>query len=246
MDVSTSRLDRVLLAAGFGPTLFTAVLLAESFTRPGYDPWSHFGSELANGERGWTVIGAFVIAGVCTLAFAVGLRRSLAPGRAAVTGPVLVGLFGIGLIIAGAFVVDPKPGYPQGSASAATLVGAIHDGNLFTTWLAMTAAMAVMARRFAIEPGGRPWTWYTIAAAAVSLGALMTALAVFDSATQTGSWHGLWQRLAITVGFTWFGAVAIRRLRQSRTRTSGRDRSGDAIAEDLHRRFRRSRSAPER
>ncbi len=223
MSTAPSRLDRALLMAGFGPSLFVVVLLIEGFTRPGYDPWSHFGSELANGERGWTVISAFIAAGVLTVAFAAGLRRSLVHGRAAAAGPLLVGLFGIGLIIAGAFVVDPKPGYPPGSTGAATgtLVGAIHDNNLIPTWLAMTAAMAVMARRFAADPGARPWMWYTIATAVLSLGTLMAALAVFDSATQTGSWHGLWQRIAITVGFTWFGAMAIQRLRPNRNRLDG-------------------------
>lgn len=223
MRPATSRLDRTLLMAGFGPSLFVVVLLIESFTRPGYAPWSHFGSELANGERGWTVIGAFIAAGVLTVAFAVGLRRSLVHGRAAVAGPLLVGLFGIGLIIAGAFVVDPKPGYLPGGTGTATgtLVGAIHDNNLIPTWLVMTAAMAVMAWRFAADPSARHWMWYTIATAALSLGTLITALAVFDAATQTGSWHGLWQRIAITVGFTWFGAMAIQRLRPTRKRLDG-------------------------
>ncbi|WP_100444843.1 DUF998 domain-containing protein [Glycomyces xiaoerkulensis] len=220
MSVSIFWIDRALLAAGFGPSLFVIVLLVESFTRPGYDPWSRFGSELANGERGWTVIAAFIAAGVLTVAFAVGLRRSLVHGRAAVAGPLLVGLFGIGLVIAGAFVVDPKPGYPPGGTGTATgtLVGSIHDNNLLPTWLAMTAAMAVMAWRFADDPDMRPWMWYTVAAAAVSLGTLMAALALFDSTTQTGSWHGLWQRIAIAVGFTWFGAVAVQRLRSTRNR----------------------------
>ncbi|WP_051703809.1 DUF998 domain-containing protein [Glycomyces sp. NRRL B-16210] len=225
MTTSSPRphLDRVLLSCGFAPALFAAVLLIESFTRAGYDPWAHFGSELANGERGWTVIAAFICAGALTIAFAVGLRRSLARGRGAVAAPILFGLFGIGLVVAGAFVVDPKPGYPAGSTGAvSTLAGTIHDANLLPTWLVMTAAMAATARRLAAEPGGRPWAVYTIAAAVISIGALMTALAVFDSATQTGAWHGLWQRIAITIGFTWFGAIALQRLRSKRSKVDDR------------------------
>lgn len=210
-----SRLDRVLLTAGFGPGLFAAILLAESVARPGYHPWSHFGSELANGDRGWLVITGFVAAGLSTIAFAVGLRRAPADGRATVAGPVLVGLFGGGLVVAGVFVTDPKPGYEYAGA-AATPTGTIHDENLLPTWIAMTAAMLVTARGLAAEPGGRGWAGYTLAAAAVSSGALMTALALFDPVSRTGDWHGLWQRIAIVVGFTWFGALAVRRLRPPR------------------------------
>lgn len=43
---------KLLLLAGLGPALYVVVLLLDSLTRPGYDPLHHFGSELANGDRG--------------------------------------------------------------------------------------------------------------------------------------------------------------------------------------------------
>lgn len=207
----SGRVRNLLLACGFGPTLFVVVLLIESLTRSHYDPLHHFGSELANGDRGWVMITGFVVAGVATLAFAAGLHQTWKPGNASVIAPALVTLFGAGLVVAGIFVADPKPGYPLGSTGTAepTLAGLIHDGNLIPTWIAMTAAMAAVAWRFTTIRRERAWAWYTIATAVVSLTTLLIAVQLYNHDTQTGSWHGLWQRISITVGFVWFGALAV-------------------------------------
>jgi len=110
---------KLLLFAGLGPGLYVVVLMLDSLTRPGYDPLHHFGSELANGDRGWLMITNFITAGTLTICFAFGLRGVLRPGRGAVVAPVLIGLFGLGLVVAGVFVADPKPGYPPGSTGTA-------------------------------------------------------------------------------------------------------------------------------
>ncbi len=200
---------KLLLLAGLGPALFVVVLLLDSLTRPGYDPLNHFGSELANGDRGWLMITNFITAGTLTICFAVGLRGVLRPGRGAVAAPVLAGLFGLGLVVAGVFTADPKPGYPPGSTGTAnpTLHSLIHDGNLFPTWTVMTAAMLVFAARFAADKQ-RGWMWYSIASAVVAMTTLLVAVAQFDADTQTGSYHGLWQRISITIGFGYFSVLA--------------------------------------
>ncbi|MGI5204829.1 DUF998 domain-containing protein [Spirillospora sp. CA-108201] len=72
---------RLLLLAGLAPALYTAVLLLDGLTRPGYDPLHHFGSELADGDRGRLMIGNFVAAGALTMCFAFGLRNVPNPGR---------------------------------------------------------------------------------------------------------------------------------------------------------------------
>ncbi|TDC79303.1 DUF998 domain-containing protein [Actinomadura sp. 7K507] len=216
------RTTRALLAGGFGPALFAAVLLIESMLRPDYDALHHFGSELANGDRGWVMITNFAVSGALTLCFAAGLRRALPPGRGAVAGPALVALFGLGLIVAGVFVADPKPGYPPGTGSVEpTAAGVAHDGNLIPTWISMTAAMGVIAYRLAAEPGRRPWMWYTVVTAVASLTTLMIAVQLYDDVSGTGTYHGLWQRISITIGFTWFGALATLLLRSRRSEALG-------------------------
>ncbi len=92
------RLTRLLLAGGMvGPLLFIVVLLIEGATRPGYDAWRHFGSQLSLGEQGWEQIANFLVCGVLCVGFALGLRRALHRGRGATWGPILLGVFGLSL-----------------------------------------------------------------------------------------------------------------------------------------------------
>jgi hypothetical membrane protein len=208
---------KLLLTAGLGPALYVIVLLFDSLTRPGYDTPHHFGSELANGDRGWLMIANFITAGTLTICFAFGLRSLLRLGRGAIAAPVLVGLFGLGLVVAGAFAADPKPGYPPGSVGTVnpTVHSLIHDANLFPTWTVMTAAMLVLATRFAADRQ-RAWMWYSITSAVLAMTTLLIAVAQYDAETQTGSYHGLWQRISITIGFSYFSVLATRLLRQHR------------------------------
>ena len=53
------------------------------------------------------------------VACAVGMRRVLHPGPGGAWGPLLVGAFGVGLVIAGVFVVDPGAGFPPGAPAGA-------------------------------------------------------------------------------------------------------------------------------
>ena len=85
--LETTRPTLMLLACGVvaGP-LFIAVALLQALTRQGFDLGRHPLSLLSLGELGWIQITNFVVAGLLTVAFAVGLRRVLHPGRAAPGG----------------------------------------------------------------------------------------------------------------------------------------------------------------
>src|SRR5215470_5128121 len=102
-----SLFTQLLLAGGVvGPLLFIVVFLIEGATRPGYNAWRTDVSYLALSQQGWEQIANFLLCGALCLAFAVGLRRVWRTGRGSVWGPRLIGLFGLGLLIAGAFVID--------------------------------------------------------------------------------------------------------------------------------------------
>jgi Protein of unknown function (DUF998) len=153
-----ARRARYLLACGLAPALFVAVLLVEGAIRPGYDPLHHFGSELSLGPSGWVQTTNFLITGLLVVGFASGLRRALGSGRGSVAAPILTGVFGVTLIVAGIFPTDPKPGYPPGTAGtieAITVPGRIHDLNALPCFAALTATALVLAGRFAGEPGRR-------------------------------------------------------------------------------------------
>src|SRR5260370_28792840 len=105
------------------------------------------------GDQGWVQIPNFLPCGVLMLCFALGLRRVLRSGTGRVWGPLLLGIFGLSLIIAGLFVTDPSLGYPPGASSnTQTLHGTIHCINAPIAFGSLTDAIFLVALRFASEP----------------------------------------------------------------------------------------------
>src|SRR5258708_4565172 len=91
-----------LLACGLvGAPLFVVVLLIEGATRPGYSAWSNYGSQLSLSDQGWQQIANFLVTGALMLAFAYGLRRAVPSGKGSTWGPILLGTFGLGLLLSG-------------------------------------------------------------------------------------------------------------------------------------------------
>jgi hypothetical protein len=231
------RRTRYLLACGLAPALFVAVLLADGATRPGYDPLRHFGSELSLGSRGWVQTTNFLLTGTLLLGFASGLRRALQIGRGSVAAPILTGVFGVTLIVAGIFPTDPKPGYPPGTAGtteAITVHGMIHDLNALPCFVALTATALVLARRFAGEPGRRGRMLGCLAIGIVVPATFVLSGVLFSQAAAAGtldaSYHGLAQRLTVTLGFGWLSVIALLLLREQPTRLTPRpERSATTV-----------------
>jgi Protein of unknown function (DUF998) len=220
-----ARRARYLLACGLAPALFVAVLLVEGAIRPGYDPLHHFGSELSLGSSGWVQTTDFLITGILVVGFASGLRRALGSGRGSVAAPILTGVFGVTLIVAGIFPTDPKPGYPPGTAGtieAITVPGRIHDLNALPCFAALTATALVLAGRFAGEPGRRGRMLGCLAIGLVVPATFVLSGVLFSQAAAAGtldaSYHGLAQRFTITLGFGWLSVIALLLLREQPSR----------------------------
>ncbi|MBO4270349.1 DUF998 domain-containing protein [Microbispora triticiradicis] len=206
---------RTLLACGFAPLLFLLVILADGALQPGYDSIDRWGSELSNGEWGWVQIANFVITGLLTAAFAVGVRRSLGSGPGSRAIPVFTGILGFCLIVGGVFVTDPNPGFPPGVQPPAepTLHAWIHNLNLFPAWAALTVAILMAAYRAMSRKEGAAWTLITLAAGVLTPLTLYVAARHFDWDTRSGHSHGLWQRVSQGIGFGWYAVYATRLLR---------------------------------
>src|SRR3989440_8252411 len=110
---SDAKLTRVLLLCGVvaGP-LYILVGGIEMLTRPGYDPTRHDLSLMSNGNLGWIHISLLILTGLLTIAGAVGMRRVLRGSRGGTWGPLLLGIYGLGLIGAGFFTAHPALGFP--------------------------------------------------------------------------------------------------------------------------------------
>jgi len=167
-------MKRDLLACGIvaGP-LFVVASLAQAFTRSGFDLGRHPISLLSLGDPGWVQIANFVVSGVLYLAGAVGMREALRPGRGSTWGPLLVGVTGVGLIVAGIFATDAA-GFPPGAparAQAMSWHGVLHEVGFALSFMGAIAACGVFARRYAAL-GRRGWA---VAAVATVVAVLVIA-----------------------------------------------------------------------
>lgn len=204
-----ARVTRTLLACGVlaGP-LYVAAGLIQMVIRPAFDITRHSLSLLSNGDLGWIQITNFLLAGLLVLAGAVGMRRLLRGSRGGTWGPLLLGLYGLGLIGAGIFIADPMdgfpPGTPAGTPDAMSWHGLLHFITGSVAFLSLIAACFVFARRFAAL-GQRGWAAYSVAT-----GVLFFA-AFFGIATGSGGAAiNVAFALAVVLGWAWISAVMAR------------------------------------
>jgi hypothetical protein len=110
------RVTTALAVAGIlGPILFTVAFVAQELFRRGeYSPMAERVSALEAGPGGWVQQANFVVFGLLTIAFAVGLHWRMRPTRAGVVGPALLGWTGVGLVLTAAFPLrEDAAGGPQ-------------------------------------------------------------------------------------------------------------------------------------
>ncbi|MGI9058610.1 MAG: DUF998 domain-containing protein [Ktedonobacteraceae bacterium] len=206
---------RFLIAGGaIGSLLFIIVFLIEGATRPGYSAWHNYVSSLSLSDQGWMQIANFLICGLLTLGFAIGLRQVLRTGQSSVWGPILPGVFSLALIVSGLIVTDPSLGYPAGTHSRGpqTLHGTIHGVAGLITFSSLAIASFVMARCFAGDPNWKGWTLYsniTGTMVAVFFIASTVVSALDENGVLPGSPTGLLQRIAIIVGWSWIALLAM-------------------------------------
>ena len=207
-SASSTKVTKVLLRCAMvaGP-FYLIVGLAQAFTRPGFDITRHDLSLLSNGELGWIQIANFLISGLLVIAGAVGMRQALHDGRGKTWGPLLVGVYGLGLVGAGIFKADPAMGFPVGTpADAMTISGSglLHFMTGGVGFLALIAGCFVFARRFAAHQQ-RGWAVYSVVTGVVFF------VGFFGIALGSGnSWAvlGLW--IGVVVAWTWISVIAKR------------------------------------
>ncbi|ACZ85605.1 DUF998 domain-containing protein [Streptosporangium roseum] len=222
------RLTRSLLACGAvaGP-LFIVLVLIQDYTRPGFDPRRQPLSLLSLGDLGWIQIANFVVTGLLYVAFAVGMRRVLHPGRGGTWGPLLMGAFGTGLVIAGLFRTAPGWGYPQGApAGVPTDAGVsyvLHGAGFSVVLVSLIAACSVFTRRFAAL-GERRWA-ASCAVTGVALPTIYALSGVLSERGENSQPLSLLLRLVALVGWGWASLLAVRLRREI---AAASDRAGGA------------------
>lgn len=195
-----------------GPVLFTAIFLAQERFRVGeYNPIAEQVSALEAGPNGWIQQVNFVVFGLLTIAFAVGLHRGLRPTRVGVAGPALITISGIGLLLAAALPLrEDAAGVTYGQG------GHMIAGIMFI----MTSAVGliVLSRRIASDARWSGLATYTLVAGITALAGFVAAgVLVMPDDAPLHDWAGLVQRaLILLVLFPCRVVLSLRLLRVAR------------------------------
>jgi hypothetical membrane protein len=208
---------RTLLTCGVavGP-LFYILAVLQALIRPGFDIRRHAISVLSLGDLGWIQILNFILTGLLAILFAIGMWRALRGAPAGTWGPLLVGAYGVGLIVGGIFHPDPGLGFPPGAPAGmpTTMSGhaMVHTIGFFLAFLSLVVACFVFARRFALlkKPA---WAIYCAAS-----GVVAPAL-IFLGSTMPGM-VGLIIAIAGAIAFGWVSVMAVRLLAELRASNS--------------------------
>jgi Protein of unknown function (DUF998) len=148
-----------------------------------------------------------------TSQFFIGL---LAHGRGATWGPLLIVLYGFGLVGAGMFSADPSYGYLPGAAlgpaASLSMHGMLHELASVIVFAALIAACFVFARRFAALPRHRGWAAYSFITGLTVPVFLAAAVVAWSSGAPT-NFGGVFQRVTLTAGWMWVSLLALKILR---------------------------------
>ena len=175
-----------------GPLLFTAAFLVqERFRVNEYSPIAEPVSALEAGPNGWIQQVNFVVFGLLTIAFAVGLHRGLRPTRAGIAGPALIAVSGIGSVLAAAFPLREDAAgvtYDPG--------GHIVGGLMF--FVTSAVGLIVLSRRVANDAQWSGLATYTLVAGITALaGFVAGGVLVMPDDAPLHEWAGLFQRALI-------------------------------------------------
>jgi hypothetical membrane protein len=216
--VSEGRSERrSVIAAGalagiVGPILFTVTFFVQGLFRlEEYDPVAEVVSALEAGPGGWVQQVNFVVFGLLTIVFAVGLHLGLRQTRLGAIGPSLLVLSGMALVWAAVFPL-------REDAAGVTYDPGLHIVGGMTFFLSSALGLIVVSRRLAADPSFRQLGGYALGAGitGVALFVLMGAFVVPDDAP-LHAWAGLAQRIVIVVVlFPCTVVIALRLLRVTR------------------------------
>jgi hypothetical protein len=180
--------------AFFATTALLLPLISE------YSLTADYISELVIGRYGYLQTAAFFAAGLGTLALAVGVREATKGSWGSRLGSALVGLYGVGLILAGILPTDEID--PAGRVVSPTSAGAVHMVASALAFVFVIVGMFVLSRTFKRDARWQAvWPWSLVLALAALIGVIVAT-------PSEGPWVGLIQRTYIGTIILWQVLVA--------------------------------------
>lgn len=195
------KMSKSLIACGlFVAPVFYLVAGLQLMIRPDFDIRVLPISFLSLGELGWIQVLSFIVTGLLSVLCALGLRTLLKGEKGGTWGPILIGLFGIGMILAG--FCRPDPMSAPGATPAMSLSGALHMAGFLIAFLSLIAACFVFMRRF-LSSGQKSWAIYSAATGIIVPVLVALSMTAPTAASLVIAGAGL-------VLFGWLGVVALR------------------------------------
>jgi len=192
------QVARIATIAVVGIAYFLIAVVALHFLRPDYDPVSRFVSEYAVGSYGLLMTSAFFGLSLGSLALVIGLSQGVPRSGRSWIGLVLLGIWGVGVLIAGIFPTDLR-GAPE------TISGNIHNLASLLSFLSLIAATILLSRRFKQDERWRPFHRSSLI---LSLVILATFIGFF--LTGGTEFVGFSQRIFIVAFLIWLLLTAAR------------------------------------
>lgn len=205
-----AAITRSLLGWGLvvGPFYFV-VSLAQAFVREGFDLSRHPLSALANGTGGWVQTLNLAASGLMVIVAAIGFRRVLVTKAGRVTWAMMG--FGLGMIVAAAFPMDPADGFPvgtpEGMPTSVTTSGIVHfaAAGLGFMSLAVSSLFTAAAMRRRRQPA---LSWFSLFAG-IAIPVCFVGGIMFPGPGIIGVW------LSVITQFVWIAVMALHLYRVS-------------------------------
>ncbi len=156
---------KTLLALGlFAGPVYIGLAILQIILRPEFDMTHHSLSLMSNGSLGWIQVTNFILTGLFVIVGGIGIRKTLKKNPGGTWGPLMLGLYGLGLIAAGFFKADPMGGFPPDSPTmnVVTTNGLLHLVSGSIGFIGLIAACFVFARKF-YKDKNKGWGHYSLA-----------------------------------------------------------------------------------
>lgn len=197
---TTNQLKTIATVAILSAAYFAVMIATLHFLRPDLNPISQPTSQYAVGPYGFLMTSAFFSMSITSFALLIGLYRGIPESARSRMGLALLGLWGVGVLIAMLFPIDPEGSPP-------TMAGTIHQIDGPIAFLCVTAGTILLSRRFNRDEN---WRLLYNPALLLSLVLLIAFILTFISfATQLG-FTGLLQRIHLATLVTWMLLTAAR------------------------------------
>jgi hypothetical protein len=207
-----SRTGALLVYGQVAGPIYIAIGVLEMLFREGFDTRRHALSLMANGEWGWIHSSMMVATGLLTIAGAAGMRRAMRGKPAGFLGPLLLGVYGLGVAGAGVFSADPALGFPPGTPLKGNVIsthGMMHFVCGGIGFAGLIAACLVFAWAF-VRTGQTAWAVFSAVTGVIFFATFfgVATLSQRDDATRAAVTIAF--SLAVALAWVWLSMLANR------------------------------------